>query len=136
MNIHPDPPNVLRRRMLAALAAVALACAGALVVGGNSTAVGASPAAVAVEHPTFAASYLNGVSGSRPERTTSLAGSWGFTPVTNTVCVGGGPFGTTTGPMTCTDTPASGELTTIQVPGGGWVKQGWTDLSRRRTAEP
>ncbi len=132
MNIHPDPPNVLRRRMPAALAAVALACAGGLVVGGNSSAVGASPVPSAAEHPTFAASYLNGVSGSRPERTTSLAGSWGFTPVTNTVCVGGGPFGSTTGPMTCTDTPASGELTTIQVPGGGWLKQGWTDLSTAR----
>ena len=66
MNIHPGPPNVLRRRMLAALAAVAHACAGALVVGGSSTAVGASPAPASVEHPTFSADYLGGVSGPRP----------------------------------------------------------------------
>ena len=81
-------------------------------------------------HPTFAASYLSGVSGPRPERTVSLAGTWGFTPITNTVCTGGGPFGTTTGPfLSCVDSPASGEQTTIPVPGGGWVKQGYIDLS-------
>ena len=62
----------------------------------------------------------------------SLAGTWGFTPVTDTVCVGGGPFGTSTGPMTCTDSPAESRDTTIQVPGGGWLKQGWTDLSVAR----
>ena len=92
----------------------------------------AATAADTETHPTFAASYLSGVSGPRPERTVSLAGSWGFTPVTDTVCVGGGPFGTSTGPMTCTDSPAERRDTTIQVPGGGWLKQGWTDLSVAR----
>ena len=92
----------------------------------------AATAADTETHPTFAASYLSGVSGPRPERTVSLAGSWGFTPVTDTVCVGGGPFGTSTGPMTCTDSPAESRDTTIQVPGGGWLKQGWTDLSVAR----
>ena len=37
--------------------------------------------------------------------------------------------------MTCTDT-RRGEPTTIQVPGGGWLKQGWTDLSAAATAAP
>lgn len=79
--------------------------------------------------PTFAADYLDGVSGPRPAASVDLAGTWDFTPVTNTVCTGGGQFGTTTGPMTCTSSPADGSRTTIQVPGGGWVKQGFTDVS-------
>ena len=91
-----------------------------------ATPVVASPSAAA---PTFSAPYLNGVSGPVPARTVNLAGTWGFTPLTNTVCTGGGRFGTTTGPMTCVDSPASREETTIQVPGGGWHKQGYTDLS-------
>ena len=79
--------------------------------------------------PTFAADYLDGVSGPRPARTVDLSGTWDFTPVTTTECVGGGRFGTTTGPMTCTSSPADGTRTTIQVPGGGWVKQGFDDVS-------
>ena len=66
----------------------------------------------------------------------NLAGTWDFTPLTNTTCTGGGRFGTTTGPfLSCVDSPASGGPTTIQVPGGGWVKQGWTDLSRATYAK-
>ena len=106
--------------------------AAALVVGSLAPALGPSPAAAAAPAtaPTFESDYINGVSGPEPAKAVSLAGTWDFTPVTNTVCTGGGPFGTTTGPMTCVDSPASGERTTIQVPGGGWLKQGWTDLSR------
>lgn len=81
--------------------------------------------------PTFAADYLTGVSGAEPAKSVDLAGTWGFTPLTNTVCTGGGRFGATTGPfLSCVDSPATGGPTTIQVPGGGWYKQGWTDLSR------
>ncbi|MGI8329539.1 glycoside hydrolase family 2 TIM barrel-domain containing protein [Actinomadura scrupuli] len=80
--------------------------------------------------PTFAAPYLNGVSGPEPTRVVSLDGPWDFTPVTNTVCTGGGSFGSTTGPMTCVNSPAGKKKTTIQVPGGGWLKQGYTDLSK------
>jgi len=63
-----------------------------------------------------------------PTRTVNLDGLWGFTPVTNTLCTAGaratvGPF------VSCVDSPASGEPTTIAVPGGGWHKQGYTDLS-------
>ena len=32
------------------------------------------------------------------------------------------------GPQPCMNAPAS-ERTTIQVPGGGWIKQGFTDVS-------
>ena len=78
---------------------------------------------------------------SEPAEEVNLAGTWDFTPLTNTICTGGGRFGTTTGPfLSCVDAPAGGGPTTIQVPGGGWVKQGWTDLSRatyaRRSASP
>ena len=121
-----------RRSPTAALAALVLALAGAAVVATGSPGATAAPAAPTSPdqvHPTFAAGYLAGVSGTRPERTVSLAGTWAFKPLTNTVCAGGGQFGTTTGPMSCTDSPAAGEETTIQVPGGGWLKQGYTDLS-------
>jgi hypothetical protein len=80
--------------------------------------------------PDFAAPYLDGVSGLEPARTMSLAGTWGFTPLMNTTCTGGGAFGTTTGPLTCVDSPASGQNGTIQVPGGGWLKQGHPDVSK------
>jgi hypothetical protein len=107
--------------------------AAAMVAASLAPPLSGSPAAAAVPDataPTFDHDYLNGVSGPEPARTVDLAGAWDFTPVTNTVCTGGGQFGTTTGPMSCVDSPASGEKTTIQVPGGGWLKQGWTDLSR------
>ena len=64
-----------------------------------------------------------------PRARSTSTGTWGFTPLTNTVCTGGGRFGATTGPMTCADSPARQPQTTIQVPGGGWLKQGYTDLS-------
>jgi hypothetical protein len=80
--------------------------------------------------PSFDAPYLDGISGAEPARQVNLAGRWNFKPLTNTVCTGGGQFGTTTGPMTCVDSPATSAPTTIDVPGGGWLKQGWSDLSR------
>ncbi|WP_129337314.1 glycoside hydrolase family 2 TIM barrel-domain containing protein [Cellulomonas endophytica] len=110
---------------------------GALVAALGVTAVapavaGPAPAATSAgSAPTFDADYLRGVSGPEPLRTVNLAGTWNFTPITNTVCTGGGRFGLTTGPfLSCEDTPASGERTRIRVPGGGWLKQGWEDLSR------
>ena len=125
----PTTPRRVRKAWLAGGVGVVMATFGLAAVG-QQAAVGAPHAAPADPAPTFAASYLNGVSGPRPERSVSLAGEWGFTPITNTVCTGGGPFGTTTGPfLSCVDSPASGEQTTIQVPGGGWVKQGYIDLS-------
>ena len=120
-HLHP----FLRRRGPATFALV-LALAGTALTTAASPAA-ASPAGAA---PTFDAPYLDGVSGAEPLRQVNLAGRWGFTPLTNTVCVGGGPFGTTTGPMTCTNSPAGVPATSIQVPGGGWLKQGFTDLSR------
>ena len=100
MNIHPDPPNVLRRRMLAALAAVALACAGALVVGGNSHRRRCLPGRGGGRAPDVRRELPQRRVGPHARADQSLAGSWGFTPLTNTVCTGGGPFGTTAGPMT------------------------------------
>ena len=102
--LQPAPTRSARRGLIrwAALGLVAVATMTAPAIG-----PAAATAADTETHPTFAASYLSGVSGPRPERTVSLSGTWGFTPVTDTVCVGGGPFGTSTGPMTCTDSPAS-----------------------------
>lgn len=79
--------------------------------------------------PTFAASYLDGYSGPRPAKSVSLAGTWDFTPVQNTICRPTGTSGTGTEPMGCTSFAAVEPPSTIQVPGGGWVKQGWTNLS-------
>jgi hypothetical protein len=96
---------------------------------------GAEPSAVASEavplgdSPTFAASYLNGFTGPQPAQTVGLAGTWDFTPVQHTVCTPTGTQGTGTGPMDCHHLPALEPPSTIQVPGGGWVKQGWTNLS-------
>ncbi|GAA2470298.1 sugar-binding domain-containing protein [Winogradskya humida] len=109
-------------------ALAAAPASGAASTSGTVSTSGAAPASGRA--PTFDASYLGGVSGAKPERTVNLAGTWQFTPLTDTVCTGGGPFGTTTGPMTCVDSTATAKPTTIQVPGGGWLKQGWTNLSR------
>jgi hypothetical protein len=135
----PDRPS-RRRRPLAVLGTLAIGLAsgvaGVLAAPasyGDPAPQAGPPAATQPQTataPTFSAPYLNGVSGPQPARTVSLDGTWGFTPVTNTVCTGGGRFGTTTGPfLSCIDSPASGEQTTIAVPGGGWLKQGYTDLS-------
>ena len=123
------------RRHAASTLVAALAFA--LVAGATAPAAAAptTPAAAATA-PDFDADYLDGVSGAKPAQEVDLAGTWDFTPLTNTVCTGGGPFGTTTGPfLSCVDSPAGDGATTIQVPGGGWVKQGWTDLSRATYAK-
>src|SRR3954454_23984687 len=71
------------------------------------------------------ASYLDGVSGPARARTVDLAGTWGFQTVQTTTC---SPAQAPTGPVSCVSSPAS-QRSTIQVPGGGWVKQGFTDVS-------
>lgn len=111
----------------AAVVAVGLVASPAVPSFGQSASTGQAGGA---GQPTFEAAYLNGVGGAEPAKSVSLAGTWDFTPVKNTVCTGGGPFGMTTGPMTCVDSAAGGQRTTIQVPGGGWLKQGWTELSK------
>lgn len=127
----PWPGKILGKGLRAAAAVLAIA-----LVAGPATPSFGQPAnpdlahSGGTAHPTFEAGYLNGVGGVAPARAVSLAGAWDFTPVTTTVCTGGGPFGTTTGPMTCVDSAASGQRITIQVPGGGWLKQGHADLSR------
>ncbi|MFG2003918.1 glycoside hydrolase family 2 TIM barrel-domain containing protein [Spirillospora sp. NPDC048911] len=92
-------------------------------------AVPSAQATAPAKAPTFSADYLGGVSGARPLAQVDLAGTWDFTPLKNTVCTGE-PARPTTGPMTCVDSPVSGVRTTIQVPGGGWLKQGWDKLSK------
>ncbi|ROQ04633.1 glycosyl hydrolase family 2 [Rathayibacter sp. PhB93] len=112
-----------RRLSVAAVVALAAALLSPIIAG--------APAIAAEAAPTFAAEYLDGVSGPQSAREVDLAGTWDFTPLTNTICTGGGIYGTTTGPfVSCVDSPAPGGKTTIAVPGGGWHKQGWTDLSR------
>ena len=58
----------------------------------------------------------------------SLAGTWNFTPIKDSVCAGASIFNPT-GPLTCVHSQPVEQPTTIQVPGGGWLKQGWTKLS-------
>lgn len=113
------------------------AVAFALVAGATAPPATAAPTTPsATSAPVFDADYLDGVSGAEPAEEIDLAGTWDFTPLTNTICTGGGRFGTTTGPfLSCVDSPAGDGPTTIQVPGGGWVKQGWTDLSRATYAK-
>jgi hypothetical protein len=123
--------NGPRRWLRAIAAATALVSASlfspATVASTASGAPGAGGAPPETSAPTFAHSYLGGVSGPRPAENVDLAGTWQFDPVTTTTCTPGPR--PTMGPMTCEDTPATEESTTIEVPGGGWLKQGWDDLS-------
>jgi Glycosyl hydrolases family 2, TIM barrel domain len=99
-------------RRIAPLAAGALLCAAINAPAGYASA-------------TFDAAYLGGVSGPRPVRSVDLAGTWGFQTVQTTTC---SPAAIPVGPQPCVNAPAD-RHTTIQVPGGGWVKQGFTDVS-------
>jgi hypothetical protein len=74
---------------------------------------------------TFDAPYLGGVSGPEPAKSVDLAGRWDFQTVQTTTCT---PSALPVGPQPCVNAPASAR-TTIQVPGGGWIKQGFTDVS-------
>jgi len=89
-----------------------------------------APNSVNVPGPTSTTarttSALDGVSGPVPVKTIDLGGTWGFTPITNTICMNAN-FGA--GPMHCQNSPANGVKRTIRVPGGGWVKQGFTNVS-------
>ncbi len=86
----------------------------------------ASGQATPTVHPAFDYSYEDGVSGPVSAKHIDLAGTWNFQPVTNTVCTA---TGYTLGPQTgCVTTPLN-QHTTIEVPGGGWVKQGYGSLS-------
>ncbi|MFL5822746.1 MAG: glycoside hydrolase family 2 TIM barrel-domain containing protein [Solirubrobacteraceae bacterium] len=71
--------------------------------------------------------YLDGVSGPVPARTVDLAGTWEFKTVTSTTC----PAGSTTpvGPQAGCVTQPDVKSRTIQVPGGGWYKQGFKTIS-------
>src|SRR4051794_38272615 len=100
----------------------ALACAVMVWAGVAAASFGAQPGYAAA---TFDAPYLGGVSGPRPVRSVDLAGAWGFQTLQTTTC---SPAAVPVGPQPCVNAPAS-ERTTIQVPGGGWVKQGFTDVS-------
>src|SRR5947207_140205 len=84
--------------------------------------------------PSFAASdfdarYLDGVSGPQPAISVDLAGAWDFQTVQTTSCPVSS--GQTLGPQpNCVNIPTpTSSTTTIQVPGGGWVKQGFTDVA-------
>lgn len=132
--IHPRPQlragRTRRRLLMTALlaASLGLGTASAAVAAPTAQPVKTEPAVTAA--PTFDQAYLRGVNGARPAKTVNLAGTWNFTPITNTVCTGGGRFGTTTGPfLSCVDSPADGRTAKIKVPGGGWYKQGWTAVS-------
>jgi ricin-type beta-trefoil lectin protein/glycosyl hydrolase family 2 len=90
------------RRFTAAIAATA-----ALItaVAGTASAAGPRPAAPAVAVPTASAPDVNGVTaGNAAIGSVDLAGTWSFTP-------------------------AGRATTSITVPGGGWYKQGFTDVN-------
>src|SRR3954447_9861877 len=101
-----------RGRSSAVLAAACVTLAG----------VGAGPA---FANSAFTPPYLGGVSGPQPAKSVDLAGTWDFQTVQTTTCT---PAAVPVGPQPCVNAP-SAEHTTIQVPGGGWVKQGFTDVS-------
>jgi hypothetical protein len=66
--------------------------------------------------PTFDEPALDGVSGPRAIETLNLAGTWGFRPEA--------------APGTAAAEPDGGTLATeIQVPGGGWAKQGFANVN-------
>src|SRR4051812_41632729 len=101
-----------RGHRIALLAAASLALAGI-------------DASAGYANGTFDAPYLGGISGSRPARSVDLAGTWAFQTVQTMTCT---PAALPVGPQPCVSAPAS-DRTTIQVPGGGWIKQGFTDVS-------
>ena len=124
------PTRSVRRGVAgwAALGLVATATLNAPVIG-----PAAAAAADTGTHPTFAASYLSGVSGPRPERTVSLGGNLGLHAGHQHRLHRRRPLRhDAPARMTCVDSPPAARPTTIQVPGGGWLKQGWTDLSVAR----
>src|SRR3954453_12704771 len=101
-----------RGHRIALLAAASLALAGI-------------DASAGYANGTFDAPYLGGISGPRPARSIDLAGTWDFQTVQTTTCT---PPALPVGPQPCVNAPAS-DRTTIQVPGGGWAKQGFADVS-------
>jgi Glycosyl hydrolases family 2, TIM barrel domain/Glycosyl hydrolases family 2, sugar binding domain len=107
-----EKPKHLRGRSWIAVAVLVTALLG----------VGAQPGYAS---GTFDAPYLDGASGPQPASTVDLAGTWAFQTVQTTAC---SPPALPVGPLPCVNSPAS-EQTTIQVPGGGWVKQGFSNVS-------
>src|SRR4051794_24462395 len=97
-----------RARTSAVLAAACVTLAG----------VGADPG---YANSGLDAPYLGGVSGPQPARSVDLAGTWDFQTVQTTTCTAPA---VPVGPQPCASASSS-ERTTIQVPGGGWVKQGF-----------
>jgi Glycosyl hydrolases family 2, TIM barrel domain/S-layer homology domain len=122
-------PAAQGRRLAAGVAAATLS---AVTLTGAAAPIPSAQAAPAVADaagpaPTFEADYLDGVSGVIPTESVSLAGTWDFEVVTETDCVG--IYSYPIGPQKCTTTESDLE-TTIQVPGGGWHKQGFTSVSQ------
>jgi hypothetical protein len=72
-------------------------------------------------------SVLDGISGTRPTKWVDLAGEWSFTPITDAVC-----DDSPAGPLHCSVSRAREAAATISVPGGGWVKQGYPNVSEAR----
>ena len=118
------------RRLAIAFALAITGTTSWVSLAGQEVAASSTPVPLG-DGPTFAAHYLNGWSGVTPTRAVSLAGPWSFTPVQDTVCTGeASPTGALgSGPMDCHNSPAAEPPGIIQVPGGGWVKQGWTNVS-------
>ena len=114
--------QVLRRGFTISVSALLVASLATVL---TPRAASANPAPDAIAHPLFNSSYLNGVSGPKPTVDVDLAGTWLFDPLMDTTCKATGTLGPQQG---CVNTQLS-EHTTIAVPGGGWVKQGFTTLS-------
>ncbi len=91
---------------------------------GVSRGAGAASGPTTFDHP-----YLDGFSGPEPAVSVNLAGTWQFETKLVTTCAPTPPGIVFGPPEGCVDTPVA-QRTTIQVPGGGWVKQGFANVSR------
>ena len=80
------------RRLAAATLVAALTFA--LVAGATAAPAAAAPRtpSAAATAPVFDAEYLDGVSGAEPAKEVNLAGTWDFTPLTNTIVHRRGTF--------------------------------------------
>ena len=120
----PNRPGYTRRALVA-LSAVAISSA-VIAVGPPAGSVASSKAPLVATASPSATAYLDGFSGPRPVVARDLGGSWAFQPLSRTTCQYDAGQGPKPG---CTTVPVTEESTTILVPGGGWVKQGFTDVS-------
>lgn len=120
-----DLPAMISRSISARLgASVAALLVFVVSAAGVSRGAGAASGPPTFDHP-----YLDGFSGPEPAVSVNLAGTWQFETKLVTTCAPTPPGIVFGPPEGCVDRPVA-QRTTIQVPGGGWVKQGFANVSR------